>query len=99
MSRIDYFAVPLSTLQYVSNCEIIPGVLSDHAFVLLELELETGLRGPGLWKLNTTLLADKYYVDEVNKIIEASEKDIVQNVDSAALDVWEQMKYQIQQFS
>ena len=37
-TRIDYFIVPQGTLDLVSDCEIWPGVLTDHSFVFLELK-------------------------------------------------------------
>ena len=63
MTRIDYFLLPMSTFYFVDNCEIIPGFQSDHSFVELTFKLERTMRGRGLWKLNTTLLGDKFYIE------------------------------------
>ena len=75
MSRIDYWLVSMSTLQLIESCEIIPGILSDHAFVELEIKVCSHLRGPGLWKMNTTLLSNQDYVTEVNRILLNAEKN------------------------
>ena len=51
MSRLDYFLTPMSTYSQITKCEILPGILTDHAFVYLEFELCKDNRGMGLWKI------------------------------------------------
>ena len=41
---------------------------TDHSSIILELEdIKEGTRGPGFWKLNTSLLARSDYVEMINK--------------------------------
>ena len=72
-SRLDYFLMPEGSIDYVNECEIWPGFLSDHSFVYMKLKFEKGLRGPGLWKMNMTHLTSKEFVDQVNEIIARSD--------------------------
>ena len=55
-SRLDYFLIPQNAIGYVQDCEIVPGIDSDHSFVSLVLMLSTQMKGPGIWKLNTLLI-------------------------------------------
>ena len=40
MSRLDYFLTPMVRANCVEKCEILPGLLSDHSFVTMELCLQ-----------------------------------------------------------
>ena len=70
MTRLDYFLTPLGTLQFVNNCEIEPNIFSDHNAVILTLETNSKLRGPGYWKLNLRHLQDKEFALEINKTVD-----------------------------
>ena len=70
MSRLDYFLIPQETISIVNECNILPGLLSDHSFVNRSISMESQLKGPGYWKLNTSLLTNKAYVNEMNSIID-----------------------------
>ena len=72
LSRLDYFILPYYCLSKVSSCEILPGFLTDHSFVKLEISSSEILKGRGHWKLNTSYLTDQEYLKEVNKIIDYS---------------------------
>ena len=71
-TRIDYFLVPEGLVDMVSDCEILPGFLSDHSFIKLDLKVIQGIKGPGYWKLNTSLLTEKPFIDGINDIIDRS---------------------------
>ena len=62
-SRIDLFGVPYVWVPSVSSCDIIPCPFSDHCSVLLSVVVPDVIPpGPGLWKLNTSILEDGEYV-------------------------------------
>ena len=62
-SRIDLFGVPYVWVSSVSSCEIVPCPFSDHCAVLLSVSVPDVVPpGPGLWKLNTSVLNDDEYV-------------------------------------
>jgi hypothetical protein len=60
----------------IKKISIGHSVYSDHSPVHLELlETAENVKGIGFWKLNTSLLKDKEYVDSINNIlIEESSK-------------------------
>lgn len=51
----------------VSSCEIVPCPFSDHCAVLLSVSVPDVVPpGSGLWKLNTSILAEEEYVKIVS---------------------------------
>ena len=95
MSRLDYFLLLMFTLTKVCRCEIIPSILTDHSFVILEIEMEPDVRGPGYWKFNNSLLHDKEFLDEINKLIDETVcENIVDKV-----NLWEVLKIKIKNFA
>ena len=58
-SCIDLFGVPFSWVPSVSSCTFVPCPFSDHCGVYLSLSIpDTVPPGPGLWKLNISVLDD-----------------------------------------
>ena len=74
-SRLDMFLIS-EHLQYQNvRCKILPGVLSDHS--LIQIEMHKGNlwnRGRGFWKFNVDLLTDANYTDKINKELELLEE-------------------------
>ena len=65
-SRIDLCGVPYVWVSSVSSCDIVPCPFSDHCALLLSLSVPDVVPpGPGLWKLNTSILADDDYCNLV----------------------------------
>ena len=69
-SILDYFLVSQPTLQFIKRIEQVCGFCTDQTIVSLEVIFNSQKRGPGHWKINNSLLHDKYYVDKINKLIE-----------------------------
>lgn len=62
-SRIDLVGCPYPWLHHVVSCELLPCPFSDHSAVLLICPIPEPLsRGPGKWKLNTSILTDEDFV-------------------------------------
>lgn len=69
-SRIDRFLIAKPLVPKVSFCGMLPCVLSDHDFVKLELSLDGVLgRGSGIWRLNTSWLADPEFRAFISRVI------------------------------
>ena len=61
-SRLDKFFVSRDLFPLVQSCDISPCAFSDHDFVKLSLKLDSNyMRGPGLWKFNSSLLNDSEF--------------------------------------
>ena len=68
-SRIDLVGCPYSWGSSVSSCEIFPCPFSDHCAVQLCVSVPDVVPpGPGLWKLNTSILEDDAYVESVSSL-------------------------------
>ena len=60
-SRIDLFGVPYAWVPHVTSCDILACPFSDHC-VLLSLSVPDVVPpGPGLWKLNVSVLEEVDY--------------------------------------
>ena len=70
MSRLDYFLIPQFNIGNTVDCRIIPGIDSDHSFVILEFEFIELVKGRGFWKMNNSLLQNSEYLNEVNELLD-----------------------------
>ena len=61
-ARLDYFLVSDSLLPYVTKCDILPAMYSDHCPITLEINFSKFKRGKGFWKFNNSLLKDPAYL-------------------------------------
>ena len=72
-SRIDYIFINSSMMNGIEvRSQIDPGVLSDHNFVTVNIEMNCESRGPGLWRFNNKLLDDEMFVSNVKAEIESA---------------------------
>lgn len=53
----------------VVNADVLPGYKTDHSLFTININTNSNPRGPGLWKLNTSLLSEQEYVELVNQTI------------------------------
>jgi len=68
-SRLDYFLVSKTLSLKIKNCDIIPGINSDHKLVTLNLNHTSIARGRGYWKFNNELLLNEDYVSKTKASI------------------------------
>ena len=70
--------------------------MSDHSIISLEIQIDELKRGPGYWKLNTSLLTDEKYIslimETVTKIL-----DMFKHLD--LLRKWEMLKFELSNVS
>ena len=77
--RLDYWLISDSLHDLVTQVDIVASIKTDHSAIILELkEIEENCKGPGFWKLNTSLLNRQEYVEMItdglpNWIEEASD--------------------------
>ena len=61
-SRLDMFWVSSSLAEQVRQVDIYPFFRSDHCYVFLRIGIPSApRRGTGVWKFNSSLLADAHY--------------------------------------
>ena len=75
---------------------MIPSVFSDHSAIILQVEpLEYGRSGPAFWKLNTTLLNDKYYFKSIKEYYETWKEEYHNSSDFTGM--WGFLKFKIRE--
>ena len=83
----------------MTNSDILTGFKTDHSLVTIKLALHSNPRGPGFWKLNTSLLEEDEYVKQIKKIIKAVQEEYQEdNTVNAALS-WEMIKLKVREQS
>ena len=95
MARLDRILVSEVLVNRIKNTSIMTRYLSDHGIpwcMYLPTQIK---RGPGFWRLNTSLLNDKEYCDGIREIIEEEKNEIYNN----NLDRMEMMKLRFKEFS
>jgi len=97
--RLDMWLIPLQMTQLVKSVKIETSIQSDHKMISLEIASEQEeLRGPGYWKLNTSVLKEKQYQEMIRKTI----KELREEPEQRDIDPryqWEEIKYVIRQKS
>ena len=69
-SRIDYFFVDGSLLPKVTNTKYLPIVISDHAPLLLDINLNSHHANRPPWRLNSLLLSDPSFCERISTSID-----------------------------
>ncbi len=100
-SRIDMIWAPMCLDQYITDCQYHTLFFSDHCYMLLKFHLgDAFARGPGVWKLNTSLLDDLEYCSLIRsfwafwKTQETSSTDSSSpSIFASPLDWWDQGKF------
>ena len=92
--RLDYWLIS-NSLHDLVKTDIIPSIKTDHAAISLELVNDSNdIKGPGLWKMNCSLLDDEDYVNDITEKIPIwlaeGRKDL-----SDSRSIWDWLKYNI----
>ena len=91
-SRIDLALITSGLDQYVEMIYYLSSIKTDHRAIYLVVNLTSGERGTGYWKLNTSLLQDQEYVSKINEEIDLCIKSL--NTRSAK-SKWEKVKERV----
>ena len=67
--RLDYFLVPLEFTKHTRSTKINASIKTDHKCVDLKIEIDKFVRGPGLWKINNSILCEEPYREQIKQLI------------------------------
>ena len=68
--RLDYWLISNSLADNGCTVDIIPSIKTDHSAILIESQgVDAKAKGPGIWKLDCSLLSDETYVERINSLI------------------------------
>ena len=93
-SRVDYFMTDTHLLCNVLSCDIRPLMKYDHNAVSFKLALDKVEKGPGFWKLNTQVLKEPDYQNNIRNIIGK-----IEQTNMTCIDKWELIKIRCREFS
>ena len=68
-SRLDYAVMSMYLSNKVHSSFYLNGIKTDHSAFFLGLELRSAERGKSYWKMNTSILTEKAYVDSMNEVL------------------------------
>ena len=95
--RLDYWLISDSLQDLIKNVDIIAAIKTDHSAIVLHLQgFEETKKGPGFWKMNTSLLSDENFIQlmKTNLEIWKEGKDF-----SDKRVAWDWIKYKVRLFS
>ena len=74
-SRLDFFLVNDLLAVHLKEADILPGYRTDHSITTLIFQFGEEQKGKSFWKFNCSLLTDKSYLNEINKLISDTIKE------------------------
>ena len=95
--RLDYWLISNSLQDLIKDVNIIAAIRSDHSAIFLHLqEIEECQRGPGFWKMNTSLLTDENFVQKMKEKLDQWKKEGEEFSDVKV--AWDWIKYKVRLF-
>ena len=76
----------------VALADILPGFITDHSLITLNISLHSNPRDRGFWKLNTSLLSDTDYIDMIKLTIEQTKEEYKNGTSVNPSLLWEMIK-------
>ena len=97
-SRLDYWLISANLHDFVTTSDILPAIKTDYSAILLGVQkIEENIKGPGYWKLNTSLLANENYINIIKTEMPTWIEDGKVPVDESSK--WDWVKYNIRKHS
>ena len=97
--RLDFFLVSQSFLGNINTADILPGFKTDHSMITLNITLHSNPRGPGFWKLNTSLLSDTEYIDLIKQTIAQTQEEYKNDESINPALLWDMIKLKVREKS
>ena len=93
--RLDYWLISNNLQDLVISTSIIPAIKTDHAAIFVEFGTrDNQVKGPGLWKMNCSILDDEDYIKDITLKIPSwiadGERELSDN-----RTIWDWIKYNI----
>ena len=91
---------PISLTEHVKDSGYYPSFLTDHQYLQVTFLLPSVVsRGPGYWKLNTSVLRDLEYCEFVKSFSSFREAQEVKTDFSSPLEWWDMGKFYLRELS
>ena len=94
--RLDYIFTSDCIFNSVLECNLVSYAQSDHRLVEMKYSLVEIKRGPSYWKFNDSILKDRVYTEQMNRLLEEYSREN-QNIDDRLK--WDLCKIKIRDFT
>jgi len=74
-------------------------LITDLSLITTKLAIHSNWRGPGFWQLNTSLLQEEGYVNQLKKAIEAVQEEYQEDNSVSTALIWEMIKLKLREQS
>ena len=96
---VDFFLVSESLTCDITHSDIVPGFKTDHSMITLTISLHSNPRGNGFWKLNTSLLSEISYIEQVKITIQQTADEYKEDDSVNPALLWEMIKLKVREKS
>ncbi len=96
-SRLDYILISEESCIHHNDVYLVKPLKGDHKAVCVKLKYSVKKKGPGYWKLNSSVLKQELYQKGVQDIIKRTQEQYT-NVNSKRI-IWELIKINVKEFS
>lgn len=96
-SRLDYVLTSGFLMQYVKQIDVCYAPTPDHLPLILDISITINKRGRGYWKLNTSILNEELYKQQVGEIISETKEEYENMIGKR--EIWDLCKVRIKEYS
>ena len=97
--RLDFFLISSDLICDTNLADIVPGYKTDHSMILLKIALHYNPRGRGFWKLNTSLLKEKEYLNLIKTTIDQTKSEYQSDNSVNPALLWDMIKMKVREKS
>ena len=97
--RLDFFLVTQSLMCNITSANILTGYKTDHSLIEITVATHSNMRGPGFWKLNTSLLTEMDYINQIRAVIKETQEEYQNDTFVKYALMWEMIKLNIRKQS
>ena len=93
-SRLDRFYISETLQPILASSEILPSICSDHSTVFIHLKSRPLQKGPGLWRLNTSLLDNATIIEGIKNVINEAKNNEL----SDKRNIFDYIKFKVKEY-
>ena len=83
----------------ITSANILTGYKTDHSLTEITVATHSNMRGPGFWKLNTSLLTEMDYITQIRVVIKDTQEEYQNDIFVNDALMWEMIKLNIRKQS
>ena len=83
----------------ITSANILTGYKTDRSLMEITVATHSNMRGPGFWKLNTSLLTEMDYINQIRAVIKETQEEYQNDTFVNDALMWEMIKLNIRKQS